>query len=113
MIRVLAWVLALGFVAGAAAFSKTGEIQVARLPPEVRATIALIRGGGPFPYQKDGAVFGNREGILPRRERGYYREYTVKTPGDRDRGAHRIVSGRDGRLYYTDDHYRSFRRIIE
>lgn len=113
MIRLLAWVLALGFVAGAAAFTQIGEIRTAELPPEARATITLIRGGGPFPYQKDGAVFGNREGILPRRERGYYREYTVKTPGARDRGARRIVSGRDGRLYYTDDHYRSFRHIIE
>jgi len=110
---MLAWVLALGFVAGATAFTPVGEIRAAALPPEARATITLIRGGGPFPYQKDGAVFGNREGMLPRRERGYYREYTVKTPGARDRGARRIVSARDGWLYYTDDHYRSFRRIIE
>lgn len=113
MIRVFAWVLALGLLAGAAAFTQIGEIRAAALPPEARAAIALIRGGGPFAHQKDGAVFGNREEILPRRERGYYREYTVKTPGVRDRGARRIVSGRDGRLYYTDDHYRSFRRVIE
>ena len=99
MIRVLAWVLALGFAAGATAFTPGGELRAAALPPEARATMVLIRGGGPFPYQKDGAVFGNREGILPRRERGYYREYTVKTPGARDRGARRIVSGRDGRFY--------------
>ncbi|MBI1942843.1 MAG: hypothetical protein HYS35_04185 [Betaproteobacteria bacterium] len=83
------------------------------LPPEARATIALIRKGGPFPYQKDGAAFGNRERILPRRERGWYREYTVPTPGARDRGARRIVAGRDGTLYYTEDHYRSFKRIRE
>ena len=113
MIRVLAWVLALGFVAGATAFTPIGEIRAVALPPEARATLARIHGGGPFPYHKDGAVFGNREGILPRREHGYYREYTVQTPEVRDRGARRIVSGRDGRRYYTDDHYRSFRRIIE
>lgn len=113
MIRVFAWLLALGFAAAATAATASGEIGAAALPPEARATIALIRGGGPFPHQKDGAVFGNREGILPRRERGYYREYTVKTPHARDRGARRIVAGRDGRLYYTDDHYRSFRHIVE
>ncbi|HEY3074431.1 MAG TPA: ribonuclease domain-containing protein, partial [Burkholderiales bacterium] len=62
---------------------------------------------------RDGAVFGNREGLLPRRSRGYYREYTVRTPGARDRGARRIVAGHDGELYYSDDHYRTFRRIIQ
>ncbi len=111
--RLLAWVLALGFVAGAAAFTAIGQIEAVALPPEARVTIALIRMGGPFPYQKDGSVFGNRERSLPRRERGYYREYTVRTPGARDRGARRIVAGRDGELYYTDDHYRRFRRILE
>ena len=111
--RLLAWVLALGFVAGAAAFTAIGQIEAVALPPEARVTLALIRKGGPFPYQKDGSVFGNREQSLPRRERGYYREYTVRTPGARDRGARRIVAGRDGELYYTDDHYRTFRRIRE
>jgi ribonuclease T1 len=95
------------------ALSGTDEIRVAALPPEARETLALILAGGPFPYQKDGAAFGNREGLLPRRTRGYYREYTVPTPGARDRGARRIVAGRGGELYYTDDHYRSFRRILE
>lgn len=115
MTRLLAWVLALGLTGSAAAFSAVGEIEARALPPEARATIALIRGGGPFPYQRDGVVFGNREGILPRRARGYYREYTVRTPGARDRGARRIVAGGDGggELYYTDDHYRSFKRVIE
>lgn len=113
MRRLLAWVLALGVVAGAAAFTAIGEIEAASLPPEARATLARIRQGGPFPHQKDGSVFGNREGMLPRRGRGYYREYTVPTPRARDRGARRIVSGRGGELYYTDDHYRRFRRIIE
>jgi ribonuclease T1 len=84
---------------------------VRELPREVRATIGLIRRGGPFPYAKDGAVFGNRENLLPRRERGYYHEYTVKTPGERTRGARRIIAGIGGELYYTDDHYNHFRRI--
>jgi ribonuclease T1 len=89
------------------------EIRTAALPAEARETLALIKAGGPFPYQRDGAVFGNREGLLPKRSRGYYREYTVRTPAARDRGARRIVAGRGGEYYYTDDHYRSFRRIIE
>lgn len=84
----------------------------AQLPPEARETLALIRAGGPFPYARDGAVFGNREARLPKQPRGYYREYTVRTPGARDRGARRIVAGRAGEYYYTADHYRSFRRII-
>ena len=83
------------------------------LPKEALETLALISKGGPFPYPRDGATFGNREKQLPARERGWYREYTVKTPGAKDRGARRIVTGRDGTLYYTDDHYRSFRRILE
>ena len=94
------------------AFAFQGDIAARKLPDEARQTLALIDQSGPFPYQRDGAVFGNREGLLPKRERGYYREYTVKTPGARDRGARRIVAGRAGERYYTDDHYRSFRRII-
>lgn len=90
-----------------------GEIAVAQLPQEARLTLSLIRRGGPFPYAKDGSVFGNREGLLPRRNRGYYREYTVVTPGSRDRGARRIVAGRVGEYWYSADHYRSFRRIQE
>ncbi|GAA1603452.1 ribonuclease domain-containing protein [Catellatospora bangladeshensis] len=81
------------------------------LPKEAVATVALIDAGGPFPYDKDGTVFGNLEGILPRQPRGYYREYTVPTPGSRDRGARRLVAGRDGDLYYTADHYESFRQV--
>ena len=83
----------------------------AELPPEALETLSRIEAGGPFPYKQDGRVFGNRERLLPQRERGYYREYTVKTPGARDRGARRIVAGRNGEYYYTEDHYRSFRRI--
>ena len=89
------------------------DISVAELPKEARETIALIRKGGPFPYAKDGAVFGNREARLPRHKRGYYKEYTVKTPGMRARGARRIVAGASGELYYTEDHYNRFRRIRE
>jgi len=89
------------------------EIAVAELPKEARETLILIRKGGPFPYAKDGARFGNREGALPRQKRGYYREYTVKTPGERTRGARRIVAGGGGEFYYTDDHYNHFRSIRE
>jgi ribonuclease T1 len=90
-----------------------GEVAAAELPQEARATLSRIRKGGPFPYARDGAVFRNREMILPRQQRGYYREYTVKTPGERTRGARRIVAGRGGELYYTEDHYSSFKRIRE
>ena len=89
------------------------EIAAAELPREARETISLIRKGGPFPFPRDGVVFGNFEERLPARARGYYREYTVRTPGAKDRGARRIVAGRGGELYYTDDHYNSFRRIRE
>jgi ribonuclease T1 len=89
------------------------EIPVAMLPNEARETLALIKRGGPFPYRRDGSTFGNREKRLPPKTRGYYREYTVPTPGARDRAARRIVAGRDGEYYYTDDHYNSFRLIRE
>lgn len=95
----------------------TSSITLAGLPHQGRETYAQIRAGGPFAYAKDGAVFGNRERLLPANQRGYYREYTVRTPGARDRGARRIVCG--GRLrvpdacYYTSDHYASFRKIVE
>lgn len=89
------------------------SISVSQLPAEARTTLALIRQRGPFPYERDGVVFGNFERRLPIRERGYYREYTVPTPGLSHRGARRIVVGREGELYYTSDHYRSFRRIVE
>lgn len=88
-------------------------IPAAQLPAEARATLTLIRERGPFPYERDGVVFGNFERRLPIRERGYYREYTVPTPGVSHRGARRIVAGHGGELYYTSDHYRTFRRIVE
>ena len=81
-------------------------------PPEAADTLAFIERGGPFPHRQDGSTFQNREGILPDAPRGYYREYTVETPGSPDRGARRIVTGRDGERYYTDDHYDSFRFIV-
>lgn len=87
------------------------------LPAEARETIRLMRQGGPFPYSKDGTVFGNYERVLPKQKRGYYHEFTVKTPGISSRGARRIVAGGDWRtsreLYYTANHYVSFRRIKE
>lgn len=87
-------------------------IEVDQLPVEAQNTIKLIDAGGPFPYDEDGSVFSNREGILPDEPRGYYHEYTVETPGSDDRGARRIVGGdHDKILYYTDDHYASFSRI--
>jgi guanyl-specific ribonuclease Sa len=83
------------------------------LPPEAVITLELIERGGPFPYDRDGTVFQNRERRLPDQPRGYYREYTVETPGSPDRGARRIVTGGNPPqvYYYTDDHYRSFRRV--
>jgi ribonuclease T1 len=89
------------------------EIPLAQLPPEARHTLVLIKRGGPFPYARDGSVFSNRERHLPMHPRGYYREYTVPTPGAHNRGARRIVSGSTGEYWYTADHYRSFRRIRE
>jgi guanyl-specific ribonuclease Sa len=99
---------------GGAAPGTSVEAPEARgIPPQALETLEAIARGGPFPYDRDGTVFQNREGLLPARPRGYYREYTVATPGSRDRGARRIVAGGDPPevYYYTDDHYRSFRRI--
>lgn len=107
----LAGVLALLVACSALGFA--GDVAVRDLPPEARETLELIKSHGVLPYKQDGRTFHNREGRLPKRARGYYREYTVKTPGARDRGARRIVAGKRGELYYTDDHYRSFRRIRE
>lgn len=92
----------------------TGVVTAEQLPPEARQTLKLIDAGGPFPYRRDGVVFKNIEQRLPQQPRGYYREYTVPTPGSRDRGARRIVTGEQppAVFYYTDDHYRSFRRIM-
>jgi ribonuclease T1 len=99
--------------------TRTGAatVHVTELPRHGRETYELIRLGGPFPYDKDGTVFGNRERLLPIEKRGYYREYTVKTPGSSDRGARRIVCGGPPRTphacFFTVDHYASFRQIVE
>jgi ribonuclease T1 len=93
-------------------------VAIAELPVQGRNMVKLIRQGGPFKYDRDGSVFGNREKILPAKNRSYYREYTVRTPGERTRGARRIVCGgfvptTPDACYYTDDHYASFRRIAQ
>jgi len=116
--RVAAALLAVSLLAcnGSVANSTPGavpEVAATELPAEARATIEQIRTGGPFPYRRDGVVFGNFEERLPIKARGFYREYTVRTPGAKDRGARRIVAGKGGELYYTADHYNSFRRIKE
>lgn len=121
LVIALCALLALTGAAFARGPAPIGEIAGAALPREAHATLELIKAGGPFPYARDGSVFGNRENVLPRRERGHYREYTVRTPGARDRGARRIIAGSgasgdvrtSGEYYYTDDHYNSFRRIRE
>ena len=98
--------------------SDPAVIALSALPAEGQQTYRLIHQGGPFPYEKDGSVFGNRERQLPRQGRGYYREYTVRTPGASDRGARRIVCGGEvprqpDACYYTADHYASFRVIVK
>jgi ribonuclease T1 len=118
--RILALAVCVALVAmpevsarGTAAASE--EIAASKLPAEAQSTLVLIRSGGPFAYSRDGVVFGNRERLLPQKARGYYHEYTVKTPGVATRGARRIICGGDiaalDECYYTDDHYQSFRRI--
>jgi ribonuclease T1 len=113
-------VLALGLAAApvqaqreAPAEHALAGIPLAQLPPEARETVRLIHKGGPYPYARDGVIFRNREGQLPHEKHGYYREFTVKTPGERTRGARRIIAGKGGELYYTDDHYNHFRRVLE
>lgn len=105
-----------GFAREASAVNRdVSPISVAELPREARQTLVLIQRNGPFPFDRDGIEFRNFERRLPRAERGHYREYTVKTPGERSRGARRIIAGGNPPtvFYYTDDHYNSFRRIQE
>ena len=117
---VCAWALAVSALAREPA-APIPDVPAAELPQEAPETLALIGKGGPFPYRRDGTVFGNFERRLPVQRRGYYREYTVPTPGARGRGARRIVAGAgtggdvrtSGEYYYTDDHYATFRRIRE
>ena len=94
---------------------RSPEVALADLPKEAREVYALVGKGGPFPFDRDGVVFGNREKLLPAKPRGYYHEYTVRTPGVKSRGGRRLVCGgkktAPDACYYTDDHYRSFRKI--
>lgn len=129
-VRTMPWMSALAAVAVAFALAllvppaaaranpdAMPSVPLAALPAEAQSVYGLIRAGGPFRYDRDGIAFGNREGLLPARSRGYYHEYTVRTPGTKTRGARRIICGGPARApdvcYYTDDHYQSFRRIIE
>jgi ribonuclease T1 len=131
-VRIGALVLAGVLLAGIAAVARQdapdaetrnaiAEVSLAELPRQARDTVALIKQGGPFPYRQDGSAFGNREQRLPRQPGGYYTEYTVRTPSERDRGPRRIVAGKgttgnpatSGEYYYTADHYNTFRRIRE
>ncbi|MFF3698501.1 MULTISPECIES: ribonuclease domain-containing protein [unclassified Streptomyces] len=99
--------------ASAPAWAKgMATVPAAQLPPEARNTLKLIDKGGPFPYSKDGVVFGNFEKLLPQQKRGYYHEYTVDTPGSRDRGARRLITGQGGEFYYTGDHYKTFKAVL-
>ena len=118
---VLAALLASGAFARTPQAPAVDHIAFSDLPREAHETLALIKRGGPLPYRKDGSVFGNFERHLPARPHGYYLEYTVPTPGARNRGARRIVAGQggagdvrtSGEYYYTNNHYRSFRKIRE
>lgn len=115
---------AIGMIAPAAAQLREGapeatrvqptlaQITIKDLPQEARDVLKLIEKGGPFPFDRDGIVFGNFEKRLPIKERGYYREFTVITPGVRHRGARRIVTGQGGEKYYSDDHYKTFKRVV-
>lgn len=121
LVGLLLSALLLALSPAAVAAAPAAEIARSELPAEARQTLDLIALGGPFPYRQDGVVFGNRERLLPQQPRGYYREYTVRTPGSRDRGARRIVAGSgrtadvrtSGEYWYTDDHYASFRRVVD
>jgi ribonuclease T1 len=93
--------------------SQLPTINASQLPMEARQTLALIAKGGPYPYDRDGVNFGNFEGLLPKKSGGFYKEYTVPTPGESDRGARRIIVGKDSAKYYTPDHYESFTFIAE
>ena len=112
LLAVLLW-LPQAQAASPAGQSGLPVIAVTELPTEARDTLHAIKQGGPFAYQRDGVVFKNYERILPNKPRTYYREYTVKTPGVRNRGARRIVCGPLPECYYTADHYQTFKRILE
>ncbi len=98
--------------AAATPVSGLATVRLDQLPKEAAQTLALVDKGGPFPYDRDGITFANQERLLPKRPNGYYKEYTVPTPGSKDRGARRLIVGKDGDVYYTDDHYASFRQVM-
>ena len=113
-----AWVQAKGSIPAVASAAGNDSVALTQLPAQGQDMFRLIKAGGPFEFDKDGVVFGNRERILPAKARGFYREYTVKTPGERSRGARRIVCGglqpaAPEACYYSDDHYASFRKIAQ
>ncbi len=113
---LIVFAMLIGFAAAVPAREDAAKIAVVAiedLPKEAATTLALIKKGGPFKYEKDGSIFGNFEKRLPAKKRGYYHEYTVPTPKAKNRGARRIVAGLPGEYYYTDDHYNSFKRIKE
>ena len=113
---LLALTMTFGAVQAKEPMAFVTTVALNQLPPQGIETYQLIHQGGPFPFGKDGVVFGNRERVLPTQKRGYYREYTVKTPRSRDRGARRIVCGgpttAPNACYFSGDHYASFRRIV-
>jgi len=116
VLALLTWALNQGGFSGGGRDGDTDPanlavVALASLPAEAQDTVALIDAGGPFPYDRDGIVFENRERQLPSEPTGYYHEYTVPTPGSSDRGARRIITGRASEMYWTDDHYQSFERI--
>ena len=108
----LAWTPVAARHGGASAVA-IKEIATAALPREAQQTLEAIKHGGPHTFERDGVVFGNYERLLPPRNRGYYHEYTVPTPGVKNRGARRVIAGANAEYYYTDDHYRTFMRIRE
>jgi len=116
LLAVLTWALNQGGFSGGGRDGDTDPgnlpvVALASLPTEAQHTVTLIDAGGPFPYERDGVVFENREHLLPGEPTGYYHEYTVPTPGSSDRGARRIITGSASEMYWTDDHYQSFERI--
>jgi ribonuclease T1 len=116
VLALLTWALNQGGFSGGGRDGDTDAatlpvVALASLPAEAQDTVALIDAGGPFPYDRDGVVFENREHLLPSEPTGYYHEYTVPTPGSSDRGARRIITGSAREMYWTDDHYQSFERI--
>lgn len=115
---ILASASVVGVAKGPSAVDAAQGVALSALPQEAQATHRLILEGGPFPYPKDGSVFGNRERLLPVHPKGFYREYTVRTPGSRDRGARRMVCGgkepaKPEACYYTADHYATFQRVVQ